>query len=160
MEEDIIMENVNNELNRIIDYCLNKEEITATEYISIKRNLLLLFESEIEKVKRLTNKNKEITNNLDIAINEINVLRKENIILKEHVHFKICPNCKKEFKSKRSDAVYCKKCSSQVNNKKFYYNMSEEKRQSRKEKSKIQMREIRAKKKASEENEITHMCNC
>ena len=77
MEEDIIMENVNNELNRIIDYCLNKEEITATEYISIKRNLLLLFESEIEKVKRLTNKNKEITNHLDMAINEINVLRKE-----------------------------------------------------------------------------------
>lgn len=60
LEEDKIMENVNYELNWIIDYCLKKEGITATEHLSIKRDLLLSFKSEIEKVKRLTNKNKEL----------------------------------------------------------------------------------------------------
>lgn len=98
---------------------------------------VILKPPHFEKIENLINKYKE--------------LQKENRILKEHIHFKICPNCKKEFESKRSDAIYCKECSSQVNNKKFYYNMSEETKQERREKSKIKMREIRAKRKAEGE---------
>lgn len=88
---------------------------------------------------------------IENLINKYKELEKENKILKNHIHFKICPNCKKEFESKRSDAIYCKKCSSIVNNKKFYQNISEEKKQERREKAKIKMREIRAKKKAKGE---------
>ena len=62
----------------------------------------------------------------------------------------ICPNCKKEFRTKRSDSKYCKECSIKINNQKFYKNMTDEQRAKRREQSKISMRRLRERRKSEE----------
>ena len=56
---------------------------------------------EIDKGERKINKQQSELKKKDKEIKEI----------RQKIHFKICSNCKEEFESKRSDAIYCKKCS-------------------------------------------------
>lgn len=79
-------------------------------------------------------------------------LKKENILLKEHVHLKKCNNCGKEFKSKRSDAMYCKNCNKEKQ-KIWYYSRTEEQKEKRKIYMRNKMRELRAKKKIEEQKQ-------
>ncbi len=70
--------------------------------------------------------------------------------IRQKIHFKICSNCKEEFESKRSDAIYCKKCSKKVNNSNYYKNLNEEQKTIRREKAKEKMREIRKRRKVKD----------
>lgn len=72
---------------------------------------------------------------------------KENECLKNHVHYKNCIACGKEFRSKRDDAKYCIKCSKQVANKNYIANLTEEQKLKRREQAKLAMRKLRANRK-------------
>lgn len=72
---------------------------------------------------------------------------KENECLKNHVHYKNCIACGKEFKSKRDDAKYCIKCSKQIANKNYIANLTEEQKLKRREQAKLAMRKLRANRK-------------
>lgn len=72
---------------------------------------------------------------------------KENECLKNHVHYKNCIACGKEFKSKRNDAKYCIKCSKQIANKNYIANLTEEQKLKRREQAKLAMRKLRANRK-------------
>lgn len=80
-----------------------------------------------------------------IILSLIEEQQKEINCLKNHVHYKICESCKKEFISKRSDAIYCKECANTVNNKNWYRNLTEEKKERRRKQARISMRNIREK---------------
>ena len=82
-----------------------------------------------------------------IVLNMLKEQQKEIDILKNHVHYKICENCQNEFKTKRSDAKYCKECRKVVNNKEWYRNLTEEQREKRREQAKISMRKLRERRK-------------
>ena len=84
-----------------------------------------------------------LTGHLEIALKLIEEQQKEINRLKNHVHYKICENCRKEFISKRSDARYCKECAKTVNNKEWYRNLTEEQKRKRREQAKISMRKLR-----------------
>ena len=71
---------------------------------------------------------------------------KENDCLKNHVHYKNCIACGKEFRSKRNDARYCIKCSKQIANKNYIANLTEEQKLRRREQAKLAMRKLRANK--------------
>ena len=71
---------------------------------------------------------------------------KENECLKNHVHYKNCIACGKEFRSKRNDARYCIKCSKQIANKNYIANLTEEQKLRRREQAKLAMRKLRANK--------------
>lgn len=75
-------------------------------------------------------------------LNLITKLQKENDILKNHVHYKKCQKCGKEFRTKRNDAKYCNDCKKE-NNKKWYKNLTEKQKEKRREQSKISMRKMR-----------------
>lgn len=72
---------------------------------------------------------------------------KENECLKNHIHYKNCIACGKEFKSKRDDAKYCIKCSKQIANKNYIANLTEEQKLKRREQAKLAMRKLRANRK-------------
>lgn len=72
---------------------------------------------------------------------------KENECLKNHIHYKNCIACGKEFRSKRDDAKYCIKCSKQVANKNYIANLTEEQKLKRREQAKLAMRKLRANRK-------------
>ena len=79
-------------------------------------------------------------------------LIKENIEFKKridelenHIHYKKCDACSKEFKSKRSNARYCKECSKKINNKNYYLGLTEEQKAKRREQAKLSMRKLRKK---------------
>ena len=72
---------------------------------------------------------------------------KENECLKNHVHYKNCMACGKEFKSKRNDAKYCIKCSKQIANKNYITNLTEEQKLKRREQAKLAMRKLRTNRK-------------
>ena len=72
---------------------------------------------------------------------------KENDCLKNHVHYKNCIACGKEFRSKRNDARYCIKCSKQTANKNYIANLTEEQKLKRREQAKLAMRKLRANRK-------------
>lgn len=72
---------------------------------------------------------------------------KENECLKNHVHYKNCIACGKEFKCKRDDAKYCIKCSKQIANKNYIANLAEEQKLKRREQAKLAMRKLRANRK-------------
>lgn len=69
--------------------------------------------------------------------------------LKNKVHYQSCLCCGKEIRVKRTDAKYCEECA-KSKQKDYFKNMSDEKKKERAEKSKIYMRELRAKRKAEE----------
>lgn len=78
-----------------------------------------------------------------IILNLIKEQEKEIDCLKNHVHYMKCQNCGKEFRAKRSDARFCKKCAITVNNKEWYKNLTDEQKAKRREQSKIAMRKLR-----------------
>lgn len=85
--------------------------------------------------------------NADILLNLITKLQKENDILKNHIHYKKCQKCGKEFRTKRNDAKYCNECKKD-SNKEWYKNLSEEQREKRREQAKFSMRKLRERRKS------------
>lgn len=65
---------------------------------------------------------------------KIDELKKENDMLKNHIHYKKCQNCGKEYRSKRNDSKYCSECAKTVNNKNYYKNLTEEQKNKKKRK--------------------------
>lgn len=92
----------------------------------------------------IDNKDKEA---LEHILSDYKRVLKENDCLKNHVHYKNCIACGREFKSKRSDAKYCAYCSKSVTNKIYFANLTEEQKKKRREKVKLAMRKLRANKK-------------
>lgn len=80
-------------------------------------------------------------------LSEYKKVLKENECLKNHVHYKNCIACGKEFRSKRDDAKYCIKCSKQIANKNYIANLTEEQKLKRREQAKLAMRKLRANRK-------------
>ena len=60
-------------------------------------------------------------------------LEKENNILKNHIKYKSCTICGKEYETKRSDSKYCKECAKEVN-RRWLASASEEYKDKRREK--------------------------
>ena len=89
---------------------------------------------------------KALSRSIEILSDYKRVL-KENECLKNHVHYKNCIVCGKEFKSKRDDAKYCIKCSKQIANKNYIANLTEEQKLKRREQAKLAMRKLRANRK-------------
>ena len=69
----------------------------------------------------------------------LNLIDKLKDVIENKVHYIRCSECGCEVGTKRSDAKYCKKCSS----KQWYKNLSEDKKKERREKAKLSMRKIR-----------------
>ena len=65
--------------------------------------------------------------------------------LENHIYYKNCIACGKEFKAKRKDAKYCVYCSKSVANRAYYLSLTEEQKQKRREQAKMSMRKLRAK---------------
>lgn len=84
---------------------------------------------------------------IDNLLSDYKRVLKENECLKNHVHYKNCIACGKEFRSKRDDAKYCIKCSKQVANKNYIANLTEEQKLKRREQAKLAMRKLRANRK-------------
>lgn len=81
-----------------------------------------------------------------IILNLIQEQEKEIDCLKNHVHYKICQICGEEFRAKRNDAKFCKKCVKTVA-KEWYKNLTDEQKAKRREQSKSSMRKIRERRK-------------
>lgn len=81
----------------------------------------------------------------------INELLKRIDELENHIHYKKCVACGKEFKSKRKEAKYCAYCSKSENNRNYYLALTEEQKQKRREQAKVSMRRLRSRNKANEE---------
>ena len=92
----------------------------------------------------IDNKDKEA---IEHILSDYKRVLKENECLKNHVHYKNCIVCGKEFKSKRDDAKYCIKCSKQIANKNYIANLTEEQKLKRREQAKLAMRKLRANRK-------------
>lgn len=92
----------------------------------------------------IDNKDKEA---IEHILSDYKRVLKENECLKNHVHYKNCIACGKEFKSKRDDAKYCIKCSKQIANNNYIANLTEEQKLKRKEQAKLAMRKLRANRK-------------
>ena len=121
------------------------------EDIEIVLNILNEKDKEIEHWKkgfeRELEDNRKNTCELlkqDLIIREKD---KQIDILKNHIHYKKCKNCGQEFRAKRTDAQYCKKRSTKVNNGNYYKNLSPEQKQKRREQSKLYMRKLRERRK-------------
>lgn len=89
----------------------------------------------------------ELARILEHILSDYKRVLKENECLKNHVHYKNCIACGKEFKSKRDDAKYCIKCSKQIANKNYIANLTEEQKLKRREQAKLAMRKLRANRK-------------
>ena len=83
--------------------------------------------------------------NVDILLNLIEKLQKENDILKNHSSYLKCKKCGKEFRARRNDAMYCENCSKEYY-KDWYNSRSEQQIEKRRKYCKEKMREYRAKK--------------
>lgn len=70
-------------------------------------------EEAIQELKSLSPSAKTI----ETIINLIKEQEKEIDCLKNHVHYIKCQKCGIEFRTKRSDRKYCKKCAELVNKK-------------------------------------------
>lgn len=83
----------------------------------------------------------------------INELLKRIDELENHIHYKKCVACGKEFKSKRKDAKYCVYCGKFENHRNYYLSLTEEQKQKRREQAKLSMRRLRSGNKANKESE-------
>lgn len=90
---------------------------------------------------------KNIQQAIEHILSDYKKVLKENECLKNHVHYKNCIACGKEFKSKRDNAKYCIKCSKQIANKNYIANLTEEQKSKRREQAKLAMRKLRANRK-------------
>ena len=133
----------------------NKDKINkANELIEIQETVLNLIQKQDKEIEHWKNGfERELENNRkntcellkqDLIIREKD---KQIDILKNHIHYKKCKNCGQEFRAKRTDAQYCKKCSTKVNNGNYYKNLSPEQKQKRREQSKLYMRKLRERRK-------------
>lgn len=125
MKENSIEEDIKN-IEEIIE--LSKEEI-ATENENITAILDI---TDLISLKHILSDYKRVL--------------KENDCLKNHIHYKYCTACGKEFRTKRSDTKYCAYCSKSVTNKIYFANLTEEQKAKRREQSKLAMRKLRANK--------------
>lgn len=150
-EEKEAIENLTNLLSQ-----RNEKQVKITTYdlfgdIETVLNIIQKQDKEIEHWKNgfereLENNRKNTCELLkqDLIIREKD---KQIDILKNHIHYKKCKNCGQEFRAKRTDAQYCKKCSTKVNNGNYYKNLSPEQKQKRREQSKLYMRKLRERRK-------------
>ena len=90
---------------------------------------------------------KDIQQALEHILSDYKRVLKENDCLKNHVHYKYCIACGKEFRTKRSDTKYCSYCSKSVTNKIYFANLTEEQKEKRRQQSKLAMRKLRKKNK-------------
>ncbi len=68
MEEDNILKSVNYQIDKIIRHCLNKKEITATEWVLLKQDLILIFQCQQDKNEELERKyNEELNEGLKMS---------------------------------------------------------------------------------------------
>lgn len=119
---------------------MNEEEKKAIERLEEQLNFW--------KKQNIKNSDCEIILNLITKLQKENEEKDKQIdILKNHIHYKKCKNCGQEFRAKRTDAQYCKKCSTKVNNGNYYKNLSPEQKQKRREQSKLYMRKLRERRK-------------
>lgn len=79
------------------------------------------------------------------VLSELETYKKKVDILENKVHYKICESCNKEYRTKRSDTKYCRECAKKYNSN-WYSSLTEDKKQERREKSKLAMRKYRARK--------------
>ena len=86
---------------------------------------------------------------IEVLLNHLTKQEKMIDELKNKVHYQNCINCGKEIRTKRKDAKYCDECV-KIKQKEYFKNMSDYKKKQRAEKSKMYMRELRARKKAEE----------
>lgn len=92
------------------------------------------------------NKVDELIGIQETVLNLIKEQEKEIDCLKNHVHYMICQICGEEFRAKRNDAKFCKKCVKTVA-KEWYENLTDEQKAKRREQSKSSMRKIRERRK-------------
>lgn len=131
---------------------MTTEQKEAIEYLKEHINY---FKEQIKFIEAVDsdyyNEEYEIYKNrakqFETVLNLIQEQEKEIDCLKNHVHYKICKNCGEEFRAKRSDARFCKKCAITVNNKEWYKNLTDEQKAKRREQSKSSMRKIRERRK-------------
>ena len=124
----------------------SEEEKEAIEYIE----QLLYIKKEytyIIKVKSEDNTKQSLQTVLNL------IQKQDKIIdeLKNHIYYKNCIACGKEFKAKRKDAKYCAYCSRSITNRAYYLSLTEEQKQKRREQAKLCMRRIRAERKVDNE---------
>lgn len=125
IEEDI-EEKLNKNLDFLIENANKMEQLTAVNIVAMKQPIILLFLSILSEYKRVL---------------------EENDCLKNHVHYKYCIACGKKIRTKRSDTKYCAYCSKSVTNKIYFANLTEEKKEKRRQQSKLAMRKLREKNK-------------
>lgn len=92
----------------------------------------------------IDNKDKEA---IEHILSDYKRVLEENDCLKNHVHYKYCIACGKKIRTKRSDTKYCAYCSKSVTNKIYFANLTEEKKEKRRQQSKLAMRKLREKNK-------------
>lgn len=113
-------------------------------------------QDQIDKVKEYLEYGMPYSEYLDLqlAFDEIvNLIQKQEKIideLKNHIYYKNCIACGKEFKAKRKDAKYCAYCSRSIANRAYYLSLTEKQKQKRREQAKLCMRRIRAERKKVE----------
>lgn len=101
----------------------NWDDMSPSEKASMMKNLLDIIEDKNKKIDQLEN----------------------------HIYYKNCIACGKEFKAKRKDAKYCVCCSKSITNRTYYLSLTEEQKQKRREQSKLCMRRIREERKKTNE---------
>lgn len=116
------------------------------EDIKILQSIIKINNDYLKGIENQTINQKEIKALEHILLDYKRVL-KENECLKNHIYYKNCIACGKEFRSKRDDAKYCIKCSKQVANKNYIANLTEEQKLKRREQAKLAMRKLRANRK-------------
>lgn len=129
---------------------MTDEEKKAVEYFDYQ---IEIAKQEIEKHKKdefkgcgtLEDVAKMRYCNLIIIKNLIEKQKRRIDELENHIYYKNCLACGKEFKAKRSDAKYCVCCSKFVSNRNYYLNLTEEQKAKRREQAKLSMRKLRKK---------------
>lgn len=118
---------------------LSREEKESIQQLKSWREYIIKHKEEVNKAN-------DLEFYLRTVLNLITKLQKENDILKNHVHYKKCQKCGKEFRTKRNDTKYCDECKKD-SNKEWYKNLTEEQKAKRREQAKNSMRKLRERRK-------------
>lgn len=143
MEEDI----------RLIENAIFKIEVDNCDNKYCDDNECWLSENQVKAIENIIQAYKEQKCKADIQDATIKnmqdfmeQLEKENDILKNHVKYKNCSICGKEYRTKRNDSKYCTECAKKANSE-WLANLTEEQKAKRREQAKLSMRKYRARKK-------------